>query len=65
MDDWGAIKCSTIQKRSLGQVGLEVSVIWLRLHGMSSGDGPAGDGRKMINIIRTAPWERHQVLRHR
>jgi hypothetical protein len=68
LEPWtnGALSsAATIQKRSLGQEGLEVSVIGPGCMGMTSGDSPAGDGQKMINLIRTAPWERHQVLRHR
>jgi aryl-alcohol dehydrogenase-like predicted oxidoreductase len=43
-----------MQKRTLGNSGLEVSAIGLGCMGMSSGYGPAGDKQEMIALIRTA-----------
>ena len=43
-----------MQKRKLGNSGLEVSAIGLGCMGMSSGYGPAGDQREMVTLIRTA-----------
>ena len=43
-----------MQKRKLGNSGLEVSALGLGCMGMSSGYGPAGDKREMISLIRTA-----------
>jgi aryl-alcohol dehydrogenase-like predicted oxidoreductase len=43
-----------MQKRKLGESGLEVSALGLGCMGMSSGYGPAGNKREMISVIRTA-----------
>lgn len=43
-----------MQKRRLGNSGLEVSAIGLGCMGMSFGYGPAGDRQQMISLIRTA-----------
>lgn len=43
-----------MQKRKLGNKGLEVSAIGLGCMGMSFGYGPAGDKQEMIAVIRTA-----------
>jgi aryl-alcohol dehydrogenase-like predicted oxidoreductase len=43
-----------MQKRKLGNSGLEVSALGLGCMGMSSGYGPAGDKREMVSLIRTA-----------
>jgi len=43
-----------MKKRKLGNSGLEVSAIGLGCMGMSSGYGPAGDKKEMINVIRKA-----------
>ena len=43
-----------MQRRKLGHGGLEVSAIGLGCMGMSSGYGPAGDKREMIEVIRAA-----------
>lgn len=43
-----------MQKRKLGNSGLEVSAIGLGCMGMSFGYGPAGDRQQMISLIRTA-----------
>ena len=43
-----------MQKRKLGNSGLEVSALGLGCMGMSSGYGPAGDKGEMISLIRTA-----------
>ena len=43
-----------MQKRKLGNSGLEVSAVGLGCMGMSSGYGPAGDKQQMIALIRTA-----------
>lgn len=43
-----------MQKRKLGNSGLEVSAIGLGCMGMSYGYGPAADTREMIGLIRTA-----------
>ena len=43
-----------IQKRKLGNSGLEVSVIGLGCMGMSSGLGPPADKKEMITLIRKA-----------
>ncbi len=44
----------TMQKRKLGNSGLEVSAIGLGCMGLSFGYGPAADKRDAINLIRTA-----------
>jgi aryl-alcohol dehydrogenase-like predicted oxidoreductase len=43
-----------MQKRTLGNSGLEVSAIGLGCMGMSFGYGPAGDKQEMIALIRAA-----------
>jgi aryl-alcohol dehydrogenase-like predicted oxidoreductase len=43
-----------MQKRKLGNSGLEVSTIGLGCMGMSFGLGPAGDKNEMIKVIRAA-----------
>ena len=43
-----------MDKRKLGNGGLEVSALGLGCMGMSFGYGPAGDKREMIALIRTA-----------
>jgi aryl-alcohol dehydrogenase-like predicted oxidoreductase len=43
-----------MQKRKLGNSGLEVSALGLGCMSMSFGYGPPGDKRKMIEVIRTA-----------
>jgi aryl-alcohol dehydrogenase-like predicted oxidoreductase len=43
-----------MQKRTLGNSGLEVSAIGLGCMGMSFGYGPAGDKNEMIKVIRAA-----------
>src|SRR5262249_1849053 len=43
-----------MQKRKLGNRGLEVSALGLGCMGMSFGYGPAADKKEMIFLIRTA-----------
>src|ERR1700724_620110 len=43
-----------MQKRKLGNSGLEVSALGLGCMGMSYGYGPAGDKKEMISVIRSA-----------
>ena len=43
-----------MQKRALGESGLEVSALGLGCMGMSFGYGPAADRRAMISLLRTA-----------
>ncbi len=43
-----------MQKRKLGNSGLEVSALGLGCMGMSFGYGPAGDKQEMISVIRGA-----------
>jgi hypothetical protein len=43
-----------MQKRKLGNSGLEVSAIGLGCMGLSYGYGPATDPQDAINLIRTA-----------
>lgn len=43
-----------MQKRQLGNSGLEVSAIGLGCMGMSFGYGPPGDEQEMISVIRSA-----------
>ncbi len=45
---------ATMQKRTLGKSGLEVSALGLGCMGMSFGYGPAKDTREMITLIRSA-----------
>src|SRR5258706_5014705 len=45
---------TTMQKRKLGNSGLEVSAIGLGCMGMSFGYGPAADKKEMIALIRKA-----------
>src|SRR6516162_9329661 len=44
----------SMQKRTLGNSGLEVSALGLGCMGMSFGYGPAGDTQEMISVIRAA-----------
>jgi len=48
------MKGKTMQKRKLGNSGLEVSALGLGCMGMSSGYGPAGDKQEMISLLRAA-----------
>lgn len=43
-----------MEKRKLGNSGLEVSALGLGCMGMSYGFGPAGDKKEMISVIRSA-----------
>src|SRR5215213_10656068 len=43
-----------MQKRKLGNSGLEVSALGLGCMGMSHGYGPARDKQEMISLVRTA-----------
>src|SRR5881392_902596 len=43
-----------MQKRKLGNSGLEVSALGLGCMGMSFGYGPAADKKEMISVIRAA-----------
>jgi aryl-alcohol dehydrogenase-like predicted oxidoreductase len=43
-----------MQKRKLGNSGLEVSALGLGCMGMSYGYGPAGDRKEMVKVIRAA-----------
>ncbi|HEV7517399.1 MAG TPA: aldo/keto reductase [Thermoanaerobaculia bacterium] len=43
-----------MQKRTLGNSGLEVSALGLGCMGMSFGYGPAGEEQEMISVIRSA-----------
>src|ERR1700730_10667083 len=43
-----------MQKRKLGNSGLEVSALGLGCMGMSFGYGPAGDKKDMISVLRSA-----------
>ncbi len=43
-----------MQKRTLGNSGLEVSGVGLGCMGMSFGYGPAQDEQEMISLIRSA-----------
>ena len=52
-----------MQKRTLGNSGLEVSAIGLGCMGMSSGYGPAGDKQEMIALIRAAVERGVSVVR--
>jgi aryl-alcohol dehydrogenase-like predicted oxidoreductase len=49
-----ALENRAMQKRKLGNSGLEVSAIGLGCMGMSHGYGPAGDKQEMIAVIRAA-----------
>src|SRR6059058_5836896 len=44
----------SLEKRKLGQSGLEVSALGLGCMGMSYGYGPAADKQEMISLIRSA-----------
>lgn len=46
-----------MQKRKLGNAGLEISSIGLGCMGMSFGYGPAADKKEMISLIRSAVEE--------
>jgi aryl-alcohol dehydrogenase-like predicted oxidoreductase len=48
------VKGETMQKRTLGNSGLEVSAIGLGCMGMSFGYGPPADELEMISLIRSA-----------
>ncbi len=48
------LSIDTMQKRKLGNSGLEVSAIGLGCMGLSFGYGPATDKREAINLIRAA-----------
>ena len=43
-----------MEKRKLGNSGLEVSAMGLGCMGMSSGYGPAGNKQEMVALIRSA-----------
>src|SRR5216684_4004280 len=43
-----------MQKRKLGNSGLEVSALGLGCMGMSFGYGPAGEEQEMLSVIRSA-----------
>lgn len=43
-----------MQKRTLGNSGLEVSALGLGCMGMSFGYGPAGDEQEMVSLIWSA-----------
>ena len=49
-----ARKGITMQKRKLGNSGLEVSALGLGCMGMSYGYGPAADKKEMITLIHAA-----------
>jgi aryl-alcohol dehydrogenase-like predicted oxidoreductase len=51
---WLTQKEKSMQKRTLGKSGLEVSAIGLGCMGMSFGFGPAADQQEMISLIRSA-----------
>lgn len=53
-----------MQKRNLGNSGLEVSAIGLGCMGMSFGYGPAGDKQEMASLIRSAVEHGVTILRH-
>src|SRR2546421_11783767 len=53
-DEGNSSQEETMQKRKLGNSGLEVSALGLGCMGMSFGYGPAGDKQEMISLIRTA-----------
>jgi len=48
------VMSTNIQKRKLGNSGLEVSALGLGCMGMSFGYGPAADKKEMISLIRSA-----------
>src|SRR5258706_12891476 len=50
----GPVKGVVMQKRKLGNSGLEVSAIGLGCMSMSFGYGPPDDRQKMIEVVRTA-----------
>lgn len=43
-----------MQKRTLGNSGLQVSALGLGCMGISYGYGPAGDEQEMISVLRAA-----------
>src|SRR3977135_881326 len=49
-----ALKEKEMQKRKLGNAGLEVSALGLGCMGMSGNSGPPGEPREMIALIRAA-----------
>nr|WP_253263945.1 hypothetical protein [Geobacillus sp. BMUD] len=51
-----------MQKRQLGESGLEVSAIGLGCMGMSYGYGPAADKKEMIALIHAAVERRGHVF---
>ena len=54
-----------MQKRNLGNSGLEVSAIGLGCMGLSYGYGPAVDKQEGIALIRSAVERGRHLLRHR
>src|SRR5512135_1618268 len=53
-DNRSVPKEETMQKRKLGNSGMEVSALGLGCMGMSFGYGPASDKLEMISLLRTA-----------
>ena len=56
---------TTMQKRKLGNSGLEVSAMGLGCMGMSFSYGPLTDKNEMIALIRDRRRARRHLLRHR
>ena len=54
-----------MQKRKLGNSGLEVSAIGLGCMGMTDAYGQRPDKEKMISLIRAASRARRHILRYR
>ena len=54
-----------MQKRKLGNSGLEVSALGLGCMGLSFGYGPAVDKQEVIALIRVGRRARRHLLRHR